>query len=65
MTLATLPSFDGVTVGMLVTGLNIGTNTPLPGAAGEGGAVANTQVTAVSGNTVTISYVPGGFGDAE
>ena len=64
ITLTALPSFAGVTVGMFVTGLNIGTNTPLPGAAGEGGAVANTQVTAVSGNTITISYVPGGFGSA-
>ena len=43
---------------------NLGANTPLPGAAGEGGAVANTQVTAVSGNTITISYVPGGYGTA-
>ena len=62
ITLSALPSFAGVTVGMFVTGLNLGTNTPLPGAAGEGGAVANTQVTAVSGNTITISYVPDGFG---
>ncbi len=64
ITLTGLPSFAGVTVGMTVTGLNIGTNTPLPGAVGEGGAVANTIVTAVSGNTVTLSYVPGGFGTA-
>ena len=28
----------------------------------RGGAVANTMVTAVSGNTVTLSYVPGGYG---
>ncbi len=62
ITLSALPSFAGVTVGMFVTGLNLGTNTPLPGAAGEGGSVANTQVTAVSGNTITISYVPNGFG---
>ena len=42
MTLDTVPSFAGVTVGMMVSGLSIGTSTPLPGAAGEGGAVANT-----------------------
>jgi serralysin len=60
------PSFAGVTVGMLVTASNgaLGTNTVLPGAAGEGGAIANSQVTAVSGDTITISYVPGGFGTA-
>ncbi len=60
------PSFAGVTVGMFVTASNgaLGTNTPLPGAAGEGGSIANTQVTAVSGDTITISYVPGGFGTA-
>ena len=57
------PSFAGVTVGMFVTASNgaLGTNTPLPGAAGEGGSVASSQVTAVSGDTITISYVPGGF----
>src|SRR5205823_2977998 len=59
VTLNTLPSFAGVTVGMLVSGLNIGANTPLPS-----GAVANTMVTAVSGNTVTLSYIPGGYGTA-
>ncbi len=64
ITLATLPSFAGVTVGMIVTGLNIGANTPVTGVAGEGGAVANTVVTAVSGNTITLSYVPGGYGAA-
>ena len=60
------PSFAGVTVGMFVTASNgaLGTNTPLPGAAGEGGSIANSQVTAVSGDTITISYVPGGFGTA-
>jgi serralysin len=49
VTLAALPAFAGITVGMVVTGLNIG---------------ANTQVTAVSGNTLTLSYVPGGYGTA-
>ena len=60
------PSFAGVTVGMFVTASNgaLGTNTPLPGAAGEGGSIANSQVTAVSGDTITISYVPGGYGAA-
>ncbi|HTI80394.1 MAG TPA: Ig-like domain-containing protein [Acetobacteraceae bacterium] len=62
ITLGSVPSFAGVTVGMTVSGLNIGANTPLPGAAGEGGAVANTTVTAVSGNTITLSYIPGGYG---
>ena len=62
ITLSALPSFAGVTVGMFVTGAGLGTGTALSGAAGEGGGVANTQVTAVSGNTITISYVPGGFG---
>ena len=57
-----MPSFSGVTVGMLVSGLNIGANTlPVPR---RGGAVANTMVTAVSGNTITISYIPGGYGTA-
>jgi serralysin len=60
------PSFAGVTVGMFVTASNgaLGTNTPLPGAAGEGGSIANSQVTVVSGDTITISYVPGGYGTA-
>ncbi len=43
ITLSALPAFAGVTVGMTVTGLNVGANTPVPGAAGEGGAVANTK----------------------
>ena len=47
VTLSTLPSVNGVTVGMVVTGTGIGTNT---------------IVSAVSGNTITLSYVPGGFG---
>jgi serralysin len=66
ITLNSVPSFAGVTVGMFVTASNgaLGTNTPLPGAAGEGGSIANSQVTAVSGNTITISYVPGGYGTA-
>jgi serralysin len=49
VTLSALPSINGVTVGMLVTGTGIG---------------ANTIVTAVSGNTVTLSYLPGGYGTA-
>ena len=49
ITLNAVPSFAGVTVGMFVSGPNIG---------------AGTQVTAVSGNTITISYVPGGYGGA-
>ena len=60
--LDTVPTFAGVTVGMVVTGLNIGENVVLPGAAGESGAVANTMVTAVSGDIVTLSFVPGGYG---
>jgi serralysin len=51
ITLTSVPSF---------TGSNVGTNTPV----GTTGAIANTMVTAVSGNTVTISYVPGGYGTA-
>ena len=62
ITLNNVPALNGVTVGMVVSGLNLGANTPLPGAAGEGGAVANTFVTAVSGNTITINYFPGGYG---
>ena len=57
-----MPSFYGITVGMWLSGTGIGSNTPLPGALGEGGALANTQVTAVNGNTITVSYVPAGFG---
>ena len=37
ITLSGVPSFAGITVGMTVSGLNIGNNTPLPGAAGEAG----------------------------
>ena len=49
---------------MWLSGNGIGSNTPLPGILGEGGALANTQVTAVNGNTITVSYVPAGFGGA-
>ena len=42
-----MPSFYGITVGMWLSGTGIGSNTQLPGSAGEGGAVANTQVIAV------------------
>ena len=63
ITLDHVPSFYGITVGMWLTGTGIGSNTQLPGSAGEGGAVANTQVIAVDNitNTITISYVPGGI----
>ena len=62
VTLDTVPSFYGITVGMVVTGLNIGANTPLPGAAEKAALSPTRTVTAVSGNTVTLSYVPGGYG---
>ncbi len=66
ITLNGVPSFGGSTVGMWVTDASnpsaLGANTLLSGAAGEGGAVANTQITAVSGNTINISYVPTGYG---
>ena len=62
ITLSQVPSFYGITVGMWLSGTGIGSNTPLPGTLGEGGALANTQVTAVNGNTITVSYVPAGFG---
>jgi serralysin len=57
-----LPSFYGITVGMIVSGLKIGANAQLPPVGGESGAVVNTTVTAVSGNTITLSFVPGGYG---
>ena len=47
VTLNTLPSYNGVTVGMTVTGAGIG---------------PNTTISAVSGNTITLNYVPGGYG---
>jgi hypothetical protein len=62
ITLDSLPSFNGVTVGMIVTGQGIGTNTTIFGSNGETIGVANTFVTAVSGNTITIGYVPGPYG---
>ena len=64
ITLDQVPSFYGITVGMWLTGTGIGSNTQLPGAAGEGGATASTQVIAVDNvnKTITISYVPAGFG---
>ena len=65
VTLDPLPSFYGITVGMVVSGLNIGANATLPRCGGESGAVVNTTVTAVSGNTITLSFVPGGYGSAE
>jgi serralysin len=62
VTLDQLPAFYGITVGMVVSGLNIGANAELPPVGGESGAVVNTMVTAVSGNTITLSFVPGGYG---
>jgi hypothetical protein len=62
ITLDSLPSFNGVTVGMIVTGTGIGTNTTILGSNGEAVGVANTFVTAVSGKTITIGYVPGPYG---
>jgi hypothetical protein len=62
VTLDQLPSFYGITVGMMVHGLDIGENAQLPPVGGESGAVVNTTVTAVSGNTITLSFVPGGYG---
>jgi hypothetical protein len=56
ITLDKVPSFYGVTVGMWLAGTNIGSNTL------ASGAVVHTQVTAVSGNTITISYDPDGAG---
>ena len=57
------PSFGGSTVGMQVAGgPNIGTGVTIASGVGEGGAIANTQVTAVNGNTITVSFIPGGFG---
>jgi hypothetical protein len=47
---------------MIVTGPGIGTNTTVIGSNGETVGVANTFVTAVSGNTITIGYFPGGSG---
>jgi hypothetical protein len=62
VTLDQRPSFYGITVGMVVKGLNIGADAQLPPVGGETGAVVNTTVTAVTGNTITLSYVPGGYG---
>jgi serralysin len=62
VTLDQLPAFYGITVGMVVSGLNIGEGAQLPPVGGESGAVVNTMVTAVSGNTITLSFVPGGYG---
>ncbi|HEX3860808.1 MAG TPA: cadherin domain-containing protein [Stellaceae bacterium] len=65
VTLNALPSFYGITVGMIVTGVGIGTTlTAVPGTNGDSISIANTFVSAVSpdSNTITLSYVPGGFG---
>ncbi len=54
--LNSVPSFAGVTVGMIVSGAGLGAS------AGESTAI--TQVTAVDGDTITISYVSDGYGAA-
>jgi serralysin len=56
ITLDQVPAFYGITVGMWLSGSGIGTTTL------ASGAVVHTQVTAVSGNTITISYDPDGAG---
>jgi serralysin len=56
ITLDQVPSFYGITAGMWLSGTGIGSNTL------ASGAVVHTQVTAVSGNTITISYDPDGAG---
>jgi hypothetical protein len=50
ITLSALPSFAGATIGMTVSGTGIG---------------ANTIISAVSGNTITIMYQPGGYGTSD
>ncbi len=55
------PSFGGSTVGMLVAGPNIGAGVTIASGVGEGGAIANTQVTAVNGDTIDVSFIPGGY----
>ena len=65
VTLDTVPSFFGITVGMVVSGLNIGANVTLPGAAGEAGAVANTMVTAVVGQHRDPELCPWGIRHSE
>jgi serralysin len=57
ITLDQVPSFYGITVGMWLSGTGIGSTTL------SSGAEMHTQVTAVSGNTITISYMPGGYAD--
>jgi serralysin len=56
ITLDQVPNFYGITVGMWLAGTGIGSTTLLSG------AVVHTQVTAVSGNTITISYDDDGAG---
>ena len=63
MTLDRCRPFYGITVGMVVSGLEHRrerNRSPVPQE--KAGAVANTMVTAVSGNTITLSFVPGGYG---
>ena len=69
ITLNSVPSFGGSTMGMFVTdGSALGSNTPITtGLTDEGGtgdAVENTLVTAVNGDTISISYTPAGYGGA-
>ena len=47
-----LPSYNGATLGMTVTGTNIGPNTIVTAVSGD----------ATSGYTLTLQYLPGGFG---
>ena len=69
---SSLPSFAGITVGMVVSASIpgvIGANAQLAGVGGESGAVVNTTVTAVSGDatsgyTLTLSFAPNGYGSA-
>ena len=55
MKLSALPSYNGATVGMTVTGAGIGTNTIVSAVSGN----------ATSGYTLTLLYQPGGYGTAD
>ena len=61
VTVSALPSYNGATIGMVVTGPSIGTGTTTN--------PVSTIVTGVSGNatsgyTLTLAYTPGGYGTA-
>ena len=62
-----IPNFAGISVGLIVSGLNIGANTPVPGKTPGGSTIANTQILAIDpiAKTVTIGYYPGGYGSAD